>query len=181
MSASSKPIPIALPNELLGEIDFIAEKLNLTRSELMRLSMRIGLAEIGAVAEPLTQTVARETERLGITFADWIRSTRQAATHKEDYNHRVKVHPQPAEESKGPTKPVGIKAGTVVTSHAKDRHITINLNEEPTPYVTDPPQEPLTGHYKGYQRPGEINKKLASVLKPFFTTATTKKPKGPDR
>ncbi len=77
MSASSKPIPIALPNELIAAIDQVAEKLNLTRSELMRLSMRIGLAEIGTVAEPITKTVARDTERLGITFADWVRSTQQ--------------------------------------------------------------------------------------------------------
>jgi len=82
MSASSKPIPIALPNELLTAIDQVAEKLNLTRSELMRLSMRIGLAEIGTVAEPIAKTVARDTERLGITFADWVQSTHQQTATK---------------------------------------------------------------------------------------------------
>ena len=73
MSASSKPIPLALPNELLDEIDFIAKKLNLTRAELMRLSMRIGLVEIGSIAEPIAQLVAREASKLGISFSDFVK------------------------------------------------------------------------------------------------------------
>lgn len=158
MSASSKPIPIALPNELLGEIDAVAEKLNLTRAELMRLSMRIGLAEIGAVAEPLTKTVARETERLGITFADWVRSKQQQAATQDL-----------------------IKAGTVVSSRAADRHATHSLNEDPTPYITANPEEPLTGHYKGFVRDGELVKKLSAVSASLFSRRAPKKDHRPAR
>lgn len=104
MSASSKPIPIAIPNELLGEIDLVAEKLNLTRSELMRLSMRIGLAEIGTVAEPLTVTVARETERLGITFADWVASTQQQVSNDQT-QPKKKQHRCPTYACQQPNTP----------------------------------------------------------------------------
>lgn len=72
MSSLSKPIPIALPNELLGEIDAIADNLNLTRAELMRLSMRIGLVEIGSIAEPIAKIVAREASKLGISFTHFV-------------------------------------------------------------------------------------------------------------
>ena len=123
MSASSKPIPIALPNELLGEIDQVAEKLNLTRSELMRLSMRIGLAEIGAVAESLTKTVARETERLGITFADWVRETQQQTATK-DRHVTINPNEEPTPESPTPCALLEKNVTSPSTTHAKEPHTT---------------------------------------------------------
>lgn len=44
MSQSSKPIPIAIPNELLAKIELAAEKLGLSKQDTMREAMKLGLA-----------------------------------------------------------------------------------------------------------------------------------------
>ena len=46
MSKSSKPIPIAIPNELLAQIDRVAGLTNKTRAEVMRLAMEVGLEDL---------------------------------------------------------------------------------------------------------------------------------------
>lgn len=46
MSASSKPVPLALPHDLIAQIAFVAEQLGMSRQDTMRLSMRIGLEDL---------------------------------------------------------------------------------------------------------------------------------------
>jgi hypothetical protein len=46
MSASSKPTPIAIPNELHEMIEKASQLAGLSKQDTMRLAMRIGLADL---------------------------------------------------------------------------------------------------------------------------------------
>lgn len=46
MSKSSKPIPIAIPNELLAHIDRVVKLTNKSRAEIMRQAMEVGLEDL---------------------------------------------------------------------------------------------------------------------------------------
>lgn len=57
MSQSSKPIPLAVPNELLKQIDTAATLTGRSRSELMRLAIEIGLADLKAIKYDIAGTI----------------------------------------------------------------------------------------------------------------------------
>ena len=57
MSQSSKPIPIAIPNELLAQIDAAAKATGRTRSELMRLAIEIGIVDLKAINFDIAGTI----------------------------------------------------------------------------------------------------------------------------
>ena len=59
MSKSSKPIPLAVSNELLAQIDHAATITARSRSELMRLAIEIGLADLRAISYDIAGTLHR--------------------------------------------------------------------------------------------------------------------------
>jgi hypothetical protein len=46
MSASSKPTPIAIPNDLAEKIEKVAGLVHLSKQDVMKLAMRIGLEDL---------------------------------------------------------------------------------------------------------------------------------------
>jgi hypothetical protein len=46
MSASSKPTPIAIPNDLAEKIEKVAALVHLSKQDVMKLAMRIGLEDL---------------------------------------------------------------------------------------------------------------------------------------
>jgi hypothetical protein len=46
MSASSKPTPIAIPNDLAEKVQIAAELTHLSKQDIMKLAMRIGLEDL---------------------------------------------------------------------------------------------------------------------------------------
>ena len=63
MSQSSKPVPLAVPNELLKQIDTAAARTGRSRSELMRLAIEIGLADLKAIDYDIASTLANAAHR----------------------------------------------------------------------------------------------------------------------
>jgi metal-responsive CopG/Arc/MetJ family transcriptional regulator len=59
MSQSSKPVPLAVPNELLKQIDNAATLTGRSRSELMRLAIEIGLADLKAINYDIAGTIVK--------------------------------------------------------------------------------------------------------------------------
>ena len=59
MSQSSKPIPLAIPNALLEQIDAAAKLTGRTRSELMRLAIEIGIADLRAINYDIAGSIVR--------------------------------------------------------------------------------------------------------------------------
>ena len=59
MSQSSKPVPLAIPNALLEQIDAAAKLTGRTRSELMRLAIEIGLADLKAINFDIAGSIVR--------------------------------------------------------------------------------------------------------------------------
>ena len=63
MSQSSKPVPLAVPNELLKQIDTAATRTGRSRSELMRLAIEIGLADLKAINYDIASTISNAAHR----------------------------------------------------------------------------------------------------------------------
>jgi hypothetical protein len=70
MSSSSKPIPIALPNELLDLVDHMAAELKMTKQDTMRLAMRIGLIDLRA-AKDIASVIQQVATDKGESFLAW--------------------------------------------------------------------------------------------------------------
>jgi len=69
MSQSSKPIPLAVPNELLTQIDTAATRTGRSRSELMRLAIEIGLADLKAINYDIAATISNAAHRPDLDHA----------------------------------------------------------------------------------------------------------------
>jgi hypothetical protein len=69
MSQSSKPIPLAVPNELLTQIDTAAARTGRSRSELMRLAIEIGLADLKAINYDIASTISNAAHRPDLSSA----------------------------------------------------------------------------------------------------------------
>lgn len=72
MSQSSKPTPIALPNELNEELDLMAVTFKMTKQDLMRLAMRIGLVDLRA-AKDIAQVMQETASDKGASFLAFAR------------------------------------------------------------------------------------------------------------
>jgi len=46
MSASSKPIPIAIPNDLVSKIDLATSRMGKSKQEVMRIALSLGLLDL---------------------------------------------------------------------------------------------------------------------------------------
>lgn len=77
MSQSSKPTPIAIPNELAALIDQVAAKTHLSKQDIMRLSMTIGLADMQSVGFDLGRIIREAAADKGASFVDWAKSKSQ--------------------------------------------------------------------------------------------------------
>lgn len=72
MSQSSKPTPIALPNDLNAELDELAQSLKMTKQDLMRLAMRIGLVDLRA-AKDIAEVIQEAASDKGASFLSFAR------------------------------------------------------------------------------------------------------------
>ncbi len=68
MSQSSKPTPIALPNDLNEQIEAVAKLTGLSKQDVMRLCMRIGLVDLKAAENDLPGIVKRIADDKGVSF-----------------------------------------------------------------------------------------------------------------
>lgn len=75
MSQSSKPTPIAIPNEMLSRIEYAAKQLGMSKSEVMRMTMAVGLEHFarinynlaGAILDAATPKPSAPTVKPGQT------------------------------------------------------------------------------------------------------------------
>ena len=56
-SPGGKPIPILLPESLLQRMDAVAEQMDMSRANIMRLSMTIGLEQLSRVDYDIARLV----------------------------------------------------------------------------------------------------------------------------
>ena len=56
-SPAGKPIPLAIPEPLLRRLDAVAEQMDMTRANVIRLAMKIGLEQLGRVNYDLARLV----------------------------------------------------------------------------------------------------------------------------
>ncbi len=78
MSKSSKPTPIALPNEMVDRIKEVCDRLQMSQQEVMRLSMRIGLEGLANINHDLVGIVNEAAKNNGVDFATWARDQKKA-------------------------------------------------------------------------------------------------------
>jgi|GEM_PF-2742273 len=104
----TKPIPIALPHDLLQQVDEVQQLTGMSKADIMRLCMRIGLVDLRAAEHDLPGIVKRIADDAGVSFTRY-------AHHQSAANTLL-------------------KGGTVIPSRAE--YHTTKLNESPTSYVT---------------------------------------------
>jgi predicted DNA-binding protein len=91
MSASSKPIPLAIPNQMLARINDLAEKMNKSKAEIMRLAMEVGIADLNRIDWQIGDAVVDASDRVKILStstlaeagADYAMSLRDSAKGKK--------------------------------------------------------------------------------------------------
>lgn len=64
----TKPIPIALPTDLLAQIDQAHQLTGLSKADIMRLCMRIGLVDLRAAEHDFPGIVKRIADDKGVSF-----------------------------------------------------------------------------------------------------------------
>lgn len=117
MSASSKPVPIALPNALLDKIQKVAGLTGRSQQDIMRLAMEVGLEDLKRINYDLGSAVVDASERTkGIVTvavihenaAEYIapesKSSEGAAAHLEELARKQSV---PLKTSPPGRKPKG--------------------------------------------------------------------------
>ena len=62
VSRSSKPIPLAIPNALDEQITEVAKKMDMSKQDLMRLAMRVGLDDLKAINYNVAGAIVAEKE-----------------------------------------------------------------------------------------------------------------------
>lgn len=83
MSKASTPTPIALPNDLSDEIEQAASALKMTKQDVMRLSMRIGLIDLRA-AKDIAGVVQELATAKGESFLAWARQNAAGQLQQAD-------------------------------------------------------------------------------------------------
>jgi predicted DNA-binding protein len=63
MSASSKPVPLAIPNALLDKINLVVEKTGRSKAEVMRLAMEAGLDHLKRIKYAVGEAIVDKSER----------------------------------------------------------------------------------------------------------------------
>jgi hypothetical protein len=74
MSKSSKPIPVAIPNDLLAEIERVSDLTQISKQDIMRLAMRIGLADMDALGADIAKVIQQAAEDKGTSFSAWAKA-----------------------------------------------------------------------------------------------------------
>lgn len=67
----TKPIPIALPHDLLEQVDQVQHLTGMSKADIMRLCMRIGLVDLRAAEHDLPGIVKRIADDKGVSFQQW--------------------------------------------------------------------------------------------------------------
>lgn len=68
MSQSSKPTPIAIPNDLAAQIEEVSTLTGLSKQDVMRLCMRIGIVDLKAADHDFPGIVKRIADDKGVSF-----------------------------------------------------------------------------------------------------------------
>lgn len=68
MSASSKPVPLAIPNDLFAEIQRVAKLMNVSQQALMKGAMEIGLEDLKLCDYNPYRVIADKSHRLKIAL-----------------------------------------------------------------------------------------------------------------
>jgi hypothetical protein len=76
----TKPIPIALPSDLLEEIDKAHKLTGLSKADIMRLAMRIGLVDLRAAEHDLPRIVKKIADDKGVSFQAFADAKQEQAT-----------------------------------------------------------------------------------------------------
>jgi hypothetical protein len=108
----TKPIPIALPHDLLQQVDEVQALTGMSKADIMRLCMRIGLIDLKSAEHDLPGIVKRIADDAGVSFSSF-------AEHRTAANT----------PSKGGTLIAPLRITDTARIHS--------LNEDATPYVTD--------------------------------------------
>ena len=67
-------IPLRIPPALLKEIENVAEYTNLSKQDVMRLGMRIGLVDLAAAEHDLPGIVQRIADDKGVSFQSYAKA-----------------------------------------------------------------------------------------------------------
>lgn len=76
MSASSKPTPIAIPNDLAANIDEVSTLTGLSKQDVMRLCMRIGLVDLKAAEHDIPGSIQQNAHDQGMSFQRFAQAQR---------------------------------------------------------------------------------------------------------
>lgn len=68
------PIPLRIPPALLKEIENVAKYTNLSKQDVMRLGMRIGLVDLAAAEHDLPGIVQRIADDKGVSFQSYAKA-----------------------------------------------------------------------------------------------------------
>lgn len=63
MSASSKPVPLAIPNELLARVEDVAHRMHRSKQDIMRMAMEVGLEDLKRINYDITAAIVDAVER----------------------------------------------------------------------------------------------------------------------
>jgi uncharacterized membrane protein len=68
------PIPIRLPSDLLAEIERVSAITDISKQDIMRLAMRIGLADMDAIEHDAAKLIQQAAEDKGTSFSAWAKA-----------------------------------------------------------------------------------------------------------
>lgn len=101
----TKPIPIALPADLLQQVDDVQHLTGMSKADIMRLCMRIGLIDLRAAEHDLPGIVKDIADDKGVSFQHWAaektepKFSRQTGTQlsKKSASETENLHDSPSE------------------------------------------------------------------------------------
>jgi hypothetical protein len=141
----TKPIPIALPTDLLAQIDQAQQLTGLSKADVMRLCMRIGLVDLRAAEHDFPGIVKRIADDKGISFQSFAHQQSEPFLHGQTRQNPLEfpactpptfATPAPS-TGISPTKKPPLETANIVT--LPPPHVLSSLNDSQTaePAPTD--------------------------------------------
>jgi len=133
----TKPIPIALPHDLLQQVDEVQQLTGMSKADIMRLCMRIGLVDLRAAEHDIPGIVKQIADDKGISFTHFVNEKQPTPTLEKNNACAVNV----------PSKSPSLASPAVKTSTANIVplpmppmlktviHDSLKVAESPTPCV----------------------------------------------
>jgi len=76
----TKPIPIALPLDLLQQVDEVQHLTGMSKADIMRLCMRIGLVDLRAAEHDIPGIVKQIADDKGVSFTHFVNEKQPTPT-----------------------------------------------------------------------------------------------------